>query len=596
MPAPAPDAAREAAALKARGNALLGRGDVAGAAQCYRQACELGPGDAPAWLNLGYACLELGQLEAAEAALERSLALDRTVADTHFVLAQLRLRQRRSHEAVPALRHALTLNPGFEAAGLVLVTTLLDLHYTQEALAELEGLLQRGATLDLQLLQVRALTAAKQAEPALQLADALVAAHPQRVEPVYARAQALFGLRRYQEALDACTAVLQAQPTHLEAMVNSGAACARLDRWDEAAAFYERALALNPDYLPAIYNKSSMFQELARIPEMLALVERGLALQPGEPNFLWSRGIARLLQGDLVGGFQDYEMRWVLEIAEARPQGPRPQWSGEDVRGKTLYVYDEQGLGDTLQMLRYVPLLVERGARVLLRVQPSLLPLCQDWPGCTLLDERGHPHEARYDLHCPMMSLPLAFGSALDTVPWSGPYLAVDPQLREKWQAWLGPRRGLRVGLVWSGNADHRNDANRSMRLEPLLAALRQAGHHLISLQREVRPVDEAAVATIQHPGEQLRSFADTAALVDAMDVVLSVDTSVAHLAGALGKPLWVLLPQAPDWRWLVQGDSNPWYPQARLFRQGPDRQWAPVLARVARALEDERDKEGKDV
>lgn len=584
------DALPQAAALRAQGNQWLGQGQLANAVQCYQQACELAPGDPLAWVNLGYARLELGELEAADQALAHAIERDPKVADAHFLLAQLRLRQRRPAEALAPLRMALALNPAFDVAAQLLVSTLLDMLRWQEALAEADGLLARMDTPPMQLLRMRALIGLKRGPEALAIADAMVAAYPQEPQAIYARAQALFALRRFQEALDCCAFVLQAQPQHLEAMVNGGAACARMGRWDEAAAFYDRALAIQPDYSLALYNKSSMYQEMGRIPEMLALVDRGLALQPGEPNFIWSRGVGRLLQGDLVGGFQDYESRWILEVAEARPQVNQPQWQGQDLQGKTIYVYDEQGLGDTLQMLRYVPMLVQRGAKVLLRVQPSLMPLAQ-YPGCTLLDTRRHPIHLAFDYHCPMLSLPLGFGTALGTVPWSGPYVSADPALRAGWEQWLGPRRGLRIGLTWSGNADHRNDANRSMRLDTMLAGLGE-GHQLVSVQKDIREVDREALARVQHAGEQLRNFSDTAALLGCLDLVISVDTSIAHLAGALGRPLWVLLPLAPDWRWLSQGDSTPWYPQARLFRQGEDRHWPAVLQRVAQELARQDNKE----
>lgn len=590
-PAAGPGGPEQAARLKAQGNNWLAQGQLAKAALCYEQACEQAPADALAWVNLGYARLELGELPAAGQALSRAVELDPKVADAHFLLGQLLLRQQRPADALVPLRRALALNPDFDVAAQLLVSTLLDMRRWPEALAEAEGVLARMDTPPMQLLRMRALVGLKRGQEALALADALTAAHPGQPEAIYARAQALFELRRYQEALDGCQAVLQAQPQHLEAMVNSGAACVRLGRWDEAAAFYDRALAIQPDYQLALYNKSSMYQEMGRIPEMLELVERGLALQPGEPNFLWNRSIGKLLQGDLAGGLRDYESRWILEVAEARPQVGQPQWQGEDLRGKTIYVYDEQGLGDTLQMLRYVPQLVQRGAHVLLRVQAPLLPLCTGFTGCTLLDTRTHPVHLPFDYHCPMLSLPLGFGTSLETVPWSGPYVSADPALRAGWEQWLGPRRGLRIGLTWSGNADHRNDANRSMRLDTMLAGLGE-GHQLVSVQKDIREVDREALARVQHAGEQLRNFSDTAALLGCLDLVISVDTSIAHLAGALGRPLWVLLPLAPDWRWLSRGDSTPWYPHARLFRQSEDRQWEPVLERVAQELARQGNKE----
>jgi hypothetical protein len=262
-------------------------------------------------------------------------------------------------------------------------------------------------------------------------------------------------------------------------------------------------------------------------------------------------------------------------------------WLGQqDLAGKTILLYAEQGLGDTLQFVRYVPLVAARGARVILEVQKPLLKLMQTLAGGAQVLAKGDPLPD-FDFHCPLLSLPLAFKTTLATIPAPGAYLSSDPAREQEWRAMLGPARGPRVGLAWSGNPAHKNDHNRSIAFDKFAEMLTPACE-FVSLQKEHREADARllAASAVRDLSAQLADFTDTAALCAAMDVVVAVDTSIAHLAGALGKQVWVLLPEASDWRWLVERSDSPWYAGARLYRQQLGEDWSAVLARVRADLE----------
>jgi hypothetical protein len=274
-------------------------------------------------------------------------------------------------------------------------------------------------------------------------------------------------------------------------------------------------------------------------------------------------------------------------MALARRNFPQPLWLGaEEISGKTILLHSEQGFGDTIQFCRYVPLVAARGARVVLDVQKPLQPLMGSLAGAPQIISTGDPLPD-FDLHCPLLSLPLAFKTQLETIPSGAPYLLAPSQAVMNWDARLGANRRPRIGLAWSGNAAHERDRDRSMSLRAFLSIL-DIGATFVSLQKDVR-ADDATVlderGEILQFGDQPGDFSDTAALVSQLDLVISVDTSVAHLAGALGKPVWVLLSYIPEWRWLLDRADSPWYPTARLFRQDHTRTWDAVIIRVREAL-----------
>jgi hypothetical protein len=326
---------------------------------------------------------------------------------------------------------------------------------------------------------------------------------------------------------------------------------------------------------------------LGRLDEARASFDRAVGIRPDFAQARWNRAQAMLLAGDFAQGWREHE--WRLKAhPELQRAFAQPLWLGEvPLDGKTILLHAEQGLGDTLQFCRYAPLVAARGGRVVLEVQKPLVDLMRDLPGVAAVVARGEPLPD-FDLHCPLLSLPLAFGTRLDTIPAQMPYLGAPAERAAGWEARLTKRP--RIGLVWSGNAGHKRDRARSIPLYALMPVFDLDAATFVSLQKEARAADAAVLkqtAKLIDVGAELETFADTAALIRQLDLVIAVDTSVAHLAGALGKPLWLLLPAAPDWRWLAGREDSPWYPTARLFRQTVTRAWGPVVARVRAALEE---------
>jgi Flp pilus assembly protein TadD len=393
----------------------------------------------------------------------------------------------------------------------------------------------------------------------------------------------------YEGALAECDTALRLQRQFPAAHYNRGNALRELGRLEDAIASYERALRLKPDFVGPLVNRARTLRDLGRLDAALAGNARALALAPDLAEAHLNQAMIHLLRGDFEQGLPEFEWRWRdAQLAGARRDFAAPQWQGDtDPAGRTVLVHAEQGLGDTLQFARYAPLLAARGARVVLEVQPPLRDLLRTLPGGAEVIARGDALPD-VDLHCPLLSLPLAFGTRLESIPAPVGYLQAEPARVARWQARLGPAPGPRIGLVWSGNPDHNNDRNRSLPLAALRPLFRP-GMEFVSLQPQVRAGDQEEMRSgppaLRHFGDELQDFADTAALASLVDLVIAVDTAGAHLAGALGRPLWLLLPWLPDWRWLLDRDDSPWYPTARLFRQPRAGDWASVIATVARSL-----------
>ena len=294
-----------------------------------------------------------------------------------------------------------------------------------------------------------------------------------------------------------------------------------------------------------------------------------------------------LALGELVEGWLLYEWRARRSDGPAARSFSKPLWEGENVRGKRLLLHAEQGQGDAIQFSRYATIAAARGATVILEVPQALNTLLRGIDGVSAVVSSGSALP-EYDLHCPLMRLPLVFGTTLATIPAATPYISADPQTLARWSTKLGPRKRMRVGLVWTGNPLHHNDSNRSIPFD-VLAPLLDLPADWICLHKDLSGEDRDALTerpAIRHFADDIADFADTAALTQHCDMVISVDTAVAHLAGALGKPLWLLLPSFPDWRWLIEREDSPWYPTARLFRQSALGDWASVVERVKREIQ----------
>jgi tetratricopeptide (TPR) repeat protein len=459
----------------------------------------------------------------------------------------------------------------------------------------------------------------KRPQEALECHDRAYALAPDNVDILNSRANTLLSLGRPQEALDQFREVLARAPDHGEAHLNSGIAYAALGSMEDAIAEFDQALSLAPGHPVAHYNRGIALYELGRYTDAVDAHDNVLATAPGHPGAWLNRGralaalkrlddalasydkakaiqkdnpdihfmesLALLTVGNYRQGFEKYEARWRRSGMPEQKSRGRPLWRGDySLARKTVLLHAEQGLGDTIQFARYVPQLAASGANVILEVQPELTGLLSRLEGVKTVIPRGAPTPS-YDVHCPLGSLPLALKTEPSNIPAPIPYLSADEAHLAKWAGRLGPRP--RIAIVWSGNASHLNDRNRSMPFAKL-APLFSSPARFISIQRELRAEDESALAAEQrvtHVGGELSDFDDTAAIVALCDLVIAVDTAVVHLVGAMGRPVWVMLPFAPDWRWTLDGDSTPWYPTARLFRQTALGDWNSVIDNVSAAL-----------
>jgi hypothetical protein len=403
------------------------------------------------------------------------------------------------------------------------------------------------------------------------------------------RALTLEKLGRFEEALADNARAHSLDPDNADVCYNMGNVLRLLHRHREALDWYDRSLALRPDVAATLGNKAVVLAELRRFDEAIAAYRAAITADPQHAAAAWNLALLQLLLGDFESGWAGQEARWkVPAMASRAPKFSEPKWLGaEPVAGKTVLVWANEGFGDVIQFVRYVPMLAACGARVILVVPDPLCALLSDVDGMAQCLPTSAGVWPERDFHVPLSSLPLAFGTRLDTIPAQRYLPALPAERVAAWDARLGARDKLRVGLVWSGNINHNNDHNRSVPLRAL-ASLFDLDARFVSLQKDLRPDDAAFLrehADILDFTADLSDFTDTAALIGCLDIVISVDTSVAHLAAALGRPTWILLPYTPDWRRLLDRDDSPWYPAARLFRQDERRDYAEVIACVRVAL-----------
>lgn len=509
--------------------------------------------DALQWLATWHA-QQGGWLEALEL-YNRALKQQPDHAEAHANRGNVLRCLGRQEEALASFDRALELNPAHAATYNNRGIALADLGRNEEAVASYDQ--------------------------ALKLQPGYLNAWRNRGVALRAQGQSEAALASYDEAL-------KLAPQDAPAWLYRGHALRDLHRLEGSLASYDRFIALRPRQAEGPYNRSIVLLDLLRLKEALASADEAIQLKPDFADAHWHKAQMLILAGDYPQGWPLFEWRWKSHTyGRIRRPFDRPLWLGEsELHGQTLLIDRDGGFGDTLHFCRYAPLLAARGATVILEVQPGLVRLLTaSLPGLTVIGNR-QGELPPFDLHCPMMSLPLACVSHADDVPNTLPYLTVPPEPLARWQTLLGEKNRPQIGLVWSGSLDHSNDFNRSIPLR-VLAELLHEGAEFHCLQKEIRPADmqtlEEQRLPIQTWTEHITDFADTAALARQMDLVISVDTSIAHLAGGLGLPVWLLLPYVPDMRWHLDREDSPWYPGVmRLFRQGSDRQWSGVMARVA--------------
>jgi Flp pilus assembly protein TadD len=505
------------------------------------------------------------------------------------LLGIIKLQSGNPGAAVGFLESALKANPDSPDALSHLAMALVALGRDNEALA----LLNRAQALDSNswhtlTLRGTLLARLNRAEEGLADFDRAIAIEPRNPGIALNRGNALAQLKRFSEAVVQYDAVLSAQPNLAEAHHNRGNALFSLGRATEALAAFERALKLRPNYPKALVSRAMALEALNRHRDALADLDRALTIEPNNADAHHNASLALLRLGDYRRGFKEYEWRWTRTGMPGPRKLSKPLWLGEyPLAHKTILLHAEQGLGDTIQFVRYAPMLAATGAQVVMEVQRELAGLLGRVEGITAAVGRGDPLPA-FDVHCPLGTLPRALGTEPSSIPAAVPYLKPSEQKLVAWRARLAHISSPRVAIAWSGSPHHPDDRNRSIPLRLLEPILTMDHINVVSIQREVRQEDAELLAQLPgltNLGEELANFDDTAGVVSLVDLVISVDTSVAHLAGALGRPTWILLPFCPDWRWMIERDDSAWYPTARLFRQPALSDWPSAIRKVAKEL-----------
>lgn len=534
------------------GAAHFGLGHLDQAARAFRQACEWKPDHAPAWNNLGAVLSAQGQPDEAIAAYRRALALNPEHADAHNNLGAALNAQGRLEEAVAAHRRAIALAPDHA-----------DAHNNLGV----------------------ALTARGELDQAVAAHERAIALAPNYAEAHSNLGNALHAQGKLDQAIAAHERAIALRPNYAEAHSNLGNALKDQGQLDKAVAASRRAIALKPDYADAHSNLGNALRAQGELTEAIAAYRHAIALKADHADAHWNLSLAALAQGDFAAGWAEYEWRWRCRNFLQPRRSARPLWRGTSpLQGNRILLWGEQGLGDQIQFARYASRLAELGAEVILEVHDALVGLLDGLPGVSkVVSARTRVPDSDFDVHCPLMSLPLALRTDLSTIP-GVPRLTAHRQAVPRWAGRVASARP-RIGLAWSGDPQNRNDRNRSLALSRLVPILSPSAAW-ISLQKEVRAADRAAFdgfGGIQHFGADL---VETAALCEHCDLVISVDTSIAHLAATLGRPVWLLLPFVADFRWLQDRDDSPWYPTVKLYRQPRIGDWEGVLQRVSADLQ----------
>jgi tetratricopeptide (TPR) repeat protein len=541
-------------------------------------------------LNRALAAFRANDLDAALRLVDGVLSAQPRSFDALHLKGLVEMRRGRVAEAERAIAAAVAIQPGFAPAHFNRAQALAALGRAEEAVASYDRALalkpdhaeawaNRGVVL-------RVLNRPADALASFERAAAL---NPGQAGAWTGRGNVLRDLGRLDEAAASYDRAAALSPGDAALWSNRGSILHALNRLEEALTSYDKALALKPDFAEAWSNRGNVLRDLGRIAAALESHGRAQALKPGYAGAHWNEALCRLLAGDYAEGWRKFEWRWQREpLKSQRRAFAAPRWTGaEDLAGRTVLLHAEQGFGDTIQFCRYAPLVAARGARVVLEAQPALKSLLGSLKGVARVIARGEALPA-FDFHCPLLSLPLAFGTTPESVPAEIPYLRPDAQAVARWTTRLAGRRRPLVAVAWAGNPAQLNDRNRSLAFAQL-APLFAAGAGFVSLQKDCAEADAAALARLGIPdlGPELADFSDTAAALSLADAVVSVDSAVAHLAGAMGRKLFVILARVgSDWRWLLEREDSPWYPTATLLRRKAEGDLPDLLGRIAREIE----------
>jgi len=536
------------------GCAFLEVEDFSQAENNFKKSLELIPDRASTLTNLSVAQLRLKKYPEAKATAQKAILVGSDNSEAYLNLGLIEKELKNYDAALKFFDKAISLSPNYYETFSNKGNVLNELKRYDEAIAHY---------------------------------DKALSLKPDYAEGWSNKGNTLNELRRYDEAIAHYDKALSLKPDYAEGWSNKGNTLNELKRYIEAISHYDKALSLKPDYHNALTNKGVTLHELKRYDEAIAHYDKALSLKPEYHDASWNKSLCLLLQGDFENGLQLYESRWtaekVSEIADKR-FFDRPAWLGaESLQDKTILLYGEQGLGDFIQFCRYVKLVADLGAKVILEVPKTLEELMQSLGGLSELVIRGNKLPF-FDYQCPLMSLPLVFKTSISNIPACHHYLTSNVNKKAEWNFRLGEKKKKRIGLVWSSTSGFKGDSKRSLMLEDFVRALPIEGFEYICLQKELKERDKEffeAYRNIRFFGSELESFTDTAGLIENLDLVVSTCTSIPHLSAALGKETWILLSHVPDWRWLLDREDSPWYPSVRLYRQTSIGNWSGVLDRV---------------
>ena len=521
------------------------------AADLITRAIDIDPDQALFHCNLGNVLTSSGDLKRAIASYGKAVDLNPELVEANYNLGNALYQERKLDKAVFFLRKTVILNPDLPEAHNNLGIALHKSGRLDEAMECFEAALQQKPdSPDVYINFGRVLEEQNKPDQAIQ---------------------------QYKNAL-------VRKPDYAEAYFNIGNVLHTQGKLDEAVTFYKKALQTNPEYVDAYANLGKTLKGQGKLEDALSCYDRAITLEPESADLIFDRSTVLLLGGDLLEGFKGYERRFDrVNWKKTYPYRFKiPRWDGSSFAGKTLFVHCEQGFGDNLQFVRYLPMVKARGGKVVLETSKPLMRLFKGLQGVDELVEGPSDGgmSLGYDFYVPLMSLPEIFETKLETIPAQVPYLQADPQKARLWQERMR-REGLQVGLVWQGKD---TDPNRACSVEQLAPLFGVRGVQWYGLQKGGKDKSGGEIPAINF-GEEFDDFSDTAGAIDNLDLVISVDTSVAHLAGAMGKPVWVLLMFSPDWRWLMNREDCPWYPTLRLFRQPQPGDWEAVIRRVTEEL-----------
>ena len=539
-----PDLFREAHAYHQKGQLNMAR-------ELFAEIVSIRPDDVDAIHALGVIAYQTNDYQRAVDLIDRAIALNPHYAVFYFNRGLALQAYRKFDAAIASYEKAISINPDFPDAWSNMGNVLKELKKSDAALASYEK---------------------------------AISINPDFAIVWYNRGLLLQETGQFEAALASFEKAISIKPDFAEAWSDRGNMLKRFNQLDAAVASYEKAISIRPDYAEAYFNQGLALQGLQKLDAAIANFEKAISIRPDLSVAYLNKSLALLLGGDFQKGWELYEWRWLTNDFRLPDRHfTRELWLGKyPIAGKTILLHSEQGFGDTIQFCRYVKLVAELGAKVILEIDRPLFALLRQLDGVAEFVVKGDALPA-FDCHCPLISLPLAFNTTLETIPSSLKYLSSDREKVVEWASRLGPKSRPRIGLVWSGDLKHNNDYNRSVPLVSLLDQLPSVFQY-VSLQNDLRDIDRETIKSrsdIVHFGDQLKDFADTAALCELMDVVISVDTSVVHLSAALGRPTWVLTPFSPDWRWLLDRDDSPWYPSIKLYRQETVGYWTNVFERV---------------